>query len=128
MIEINGKFEEWLKSHGHSVGKIQDVTHTYPIDSLADKTLGEVVKYMQMLIRVHGEDALYTEHWYYDQFEPELEVCKEETDKEYDNRITCLRKGYDRAVFTESEEYVKERKEIEAQIKALQEQLNNLKG
>lgn len=127
MIEINGKFEKWLKAHGHSVGKIQDVTHTYPIDSLDSKTLGEIVKYMQMLIRVHGEDALYTEHWYYDQFDPELDVHKEETDEEYEERITSLRKEYDKEVFEKRKAVEDERKKIEAQVKALQEQLNSLK-
>ena len=129
MIEINGKFKKWLKEHGHSLSKIPDVKHEYGIESLNGMSCVEIIKYMQLLIGVHGEHAVYGENWVgYEEFEPEVIVYKEETDEEYEERITSLRESYDREVFVKSREYLEECEKYDAQIKALQEKLNNLKG
>lgn len=129
MIEINGKFKKWLKEHGHSPDKIKNITHEHEIDSLNGMGCVEIIKYMESLISVHGESATYGEHWIgYEDFCPVVEVSREETGEEYEERITSLRERYDREVFVKSREYTEECEKYDAQIKALQEKLNNLKG
>lgn len=129
MIEINGKFLKWLKADGHNPDKIKNITHEYQIDSLNGMSCVEIVEYMKSLISVHGEGATYGEHWTgYEDFDPIVEVVREETDGDYEERITLLRKKYDKEVFEKRKATEDERKKIEAQVKALQEQLNSLKG
>ena len=129
MIEINGKFAKWLKANGYNPDKIKNITHEYRIDSLNGMSCIEIIKYMESLTSVHGESATYGEHWTgYEDFYPIVEVVREETDETYDERITSLRKKYDKEVFEKRKATEDERKKIEAQVKALQEQLNNLKG
>lgn len=129
MIEINGKFAKWLKANRYNPDKIKNVTHEYQIDSLNGMNCVEIIEYMKSLLSVHGEGATYGEHWTgYEDFYPIVEVVREETDEEYEERITSLRKKYDKEVFEKRKATEDERKKIEAQVKALQEQLNNLKG
>ena len=129
MIEINGKFAKWLKANWHNPDKIKNVAHEYQIDSLNGMSCVEIIEYMKSLISVHGEGATYEEHWTgYENFYPIVEVVREETDEEYEERITSLREKYDKEVFEKRKATEDERKKIEAQVKALQEQLNNLKG
>lgn len=124
MIEINGKFLKWLKATGHNHDKIKNFTHEYEIDSLNGMSCVEIIEYMKSLISVHGEDTTYGEHWTgYEDFYPIVDVAREETDEEYEERTTSLRKKYDEEVFEKRKAVEDERKKIEAQVKALQEQL-----
>ena len=129
MVEINGKFAKWLKANGHNPDKIKNIAHEYEIDSLDGMSCVEIVEYMKSLISVHGESATYREHWTeYEYFYPVVTGLLEETDEEYEERIISLRKEYDEEVFEKRKAIEDEREKIEAQVKALQEQLNNMKG
>lgn len=129
MIEINGKFLKWLKAKGHNPNKIQDVTHKYPIESLDGLSCIEIIQYMESLVQVHGENAVYNEHWTgYEDFYPEVLVSTEETDEDYEYRVKELRRKYDKEVFDKRKAMEAERKKIEDQVKVLEEQLAKLKG
>lgn len=129
MIEVNGKFAKWLKFNGYNPDKIKNITLEDQIDSLDGMSCVEIIRYMESLISVYGKDATYREHWtgYGDSY-PVVEVTMEETDEEYEERITSLRKKYDREVFEKRKAIEDERKKLEAQVKNLQEQLNGLEG
>ena len=129
MIEVNGKFAKWLKAKGHSPEKTKNIVREYQINSLSDMSCIEIIKYMESLISVYGEDTTYREHWTgYGDFYPIVEVVREETDEAYEERITSLRKKYDHEVFEKRKGVEDECKKLEVQVKTLQEQLNNLKG
>lgn len=128
MVEISGKFAKWLKANNHNPEKIKGITHEYEINSLDGMSCVEIIEYMKDLISVHGKDAVYGEHWTgYEDFYPVVEVQKEETNEDYEERITCLRKKYDREVYEKRKAVEEERKKIEAQVQALRKQLAELK-
>lgn len=129
MIEVNGEFAKWLKAKGYSPVKIKNIAREYQINSLSGMSCVEIIRYMESLISVYGKDATYGEHWTgYEDFYPIVEVAREETDEEYEERITSLRKKYDSEVFEKRKAVEDECKKLEAQVKTLQEQLNTLKG
>lgn len=127
MLEINGKFAKWLKSCGISAEKI-GVSFTHEIDSLDGMSCNDIVVYMQKLIEVHGEDAVYNEHWFgYEDFTPEVVTYREETDEEHKERILELRRKYDAKVHEERKAVEEQKKKIELKIKELQDQMKGLK-
>ena len=126
-MEISKEFKKWLDSRGKNLSELKSFPKRQYIscDELFDgRLLSEVIAISKQLLEKYG-DVLYEEHWtgYEDMF-PSLLWHEQETEEEYDLRISDL---YEQFLKERTEEKKREQREkLKLEIKAMQDKLKEL--
>ena len=126
-MEISKEFKKWLDSCGKNLSELKSLPKREYIsaDELFDgRLLSEVIVISKQLLEKYG-DVVYEEHWtgYEDMF-PTLLWHEQETEEEYELRISDL---YEQFLEERTEEKkCEQREKLKLEIKALQDKLKEL--
>lgn len=126
-MEISKEFKKWLDSCGKNRSELKALPkrqYLFGDEIFNGRLLSEVIAISKQLLEKYG-DVLYEEHWtgYEDMF-PSLLWHEQETEEEYDLRISDL---YEQFLKERTEEKKREQREkLKLEIKAMQDKLKEL--
>lgn len=127
-MEISKEFKDWLDARGKNRSERKTVDKVVAIEDkylFNGELLSDVILIAQKLMTEYG-DVVYYEHWTgYEDMYPSLTWDAEESDEEYDYRLTILKHTFEK----EQLDFQKnaEREKLEKEMKALQQKLDKLK-
>lgn len=127
-MEISKEFKQWLDAYGKDRSERKTVNKVVAIEDkhlFNGELLSDVILIAQKLMTEYG-DVEYYEHWFdYETMQPSLTWNAEESDEEYDYRLTILKHTFEREQLDSQKNAERER--LEKEMKALQQKLDKLK-